>query len=311
MKKWMLETKLTYRQWVSLAVFVSCVLGMLVYMSLSGVESSAKGTPQVELVKVVVAKQDIPERAVIKENMLKVVDMPADVVPENAVRDVSDVVGSPASTAIWQGDILTTKKIFTDVRMAGFTGTIPPNCRAVSVAITDITGVSGFAKPGDYVDVMVVSGTKENGLHGEVLLQNVQLLAINKNGGAAETEKKAADSSDSSEAGEIKGNSDAMATATLALPLDDALKVATASQKGTIYLVLRPVAPTDIFTVNTDYMIPAERNTDTAPKSSNPAPVPAPAPAPVRAPAPAANPQPAPQAEQGSHMKIIRGTKNN
>ena len=144
MKKWMLETKLTYRQWVSLAVFVSCVLGLLVYMSLAGVESSAKGSPQVELVKVVVAKQDIPERAVIKENMLKVVDMPVDVVPENAVRDVSDVVGSPASTAIWQGDILTTKKVYTDVRMAGFTGTIPPNCRAVSVAITDITGVSGF-----------------------------------------------------------------------------------------------------------------------------------------------------------------------
>ena len=103
-----------------------------------------------------------------------------------------------------------------------------------------------------------------------------------------------------------------MATATLALPLDEALKVATASQKGTIYLVLRPVSPTDIFTVNTDYVIPAERNADTAPKANNPAPVPATAPAPARAQAPAVSPQAAPQqAEQGSHMKIIRGTKNN
>ena len=316
MKKWLLELKLTYKQWVALAALASCLLGLLVYMSLSGTESAANEGPKTQMVKVVVAKQDIPERTVIKDNMLKVVDMPADVVPPEAIQDISEVAGSPASIAIRQGDILTTKKIYTDVRMAGFTGMIPPNCRAVSVAITDITGVSGFAKPGDYVDVMVVSGSKDSGLRGEVILQNVQLLAINKKGGPAaeDTEKDSADSKKNAEETVIKGESDQMATATLALPLDEALKVATASQKGTIYLVLRPVSPTDIFTVNTDYVIPAERNADTAPKANNPAPVPAsaPAPAPVRAQAPAVSPQAAPQqAEQGSHMKIIRGMKNN
>ena len=228
MKKWLLETKLTYKQWVSLAVFVSCLLGLMVYMSLSGTESSAQDGPKVEMVKVVVAKQDIPERTIIKDNMLKVVDMPADVVPAEAVREVGEITGSPTSVAIQQGDILTTKKVYADVRMAGFTGTIPPNCRAVSVAITDITGVSGFAKPGDYVDVMVVSGTKESGLRGEILLQNVQLLAINKTGGSAAEvdEKKSADSKKDGNEGAIKGSGDAMATATLALPLDEALKVA-------------------------------------------------------------------------------------
>lgn len=309
MKKWLFELKLTYKQWVSLAVFVSCMLGLMVYMSLSGAETSANNTQKVELVKVVVAKQDIPERTIIKDNMLKVVDMPADVVPAEAVQDISDITGSPTSVAIQQGDILTTKKIYADVRMAGFTGMIPPNCRAVSVAITDITGVSGFAKPGDYVDVMVVSGTKEAGLKGEILLQNVQLLAINKTGGASadDTAKKSADSKESDEEGAIKGNADAMATATLALPLDEALKVATASQKGTIYLVLRPVAPTDIFTVNTDYTIPGERNVEQAPKVSTPAPASAPAPAPA---APAVSAPPAPKAAQGSSIEIIRGTKH-
>lgn len=306
MKKWLLESKLTYRQWVSLAVFVSCLLGGLVYMSLSGEETAANSGPKVEMVKVVVAKQDIPERTIIKENMLKVVDMPADVVSAEAVRDISEITGSPTSVAIQQGDILTTKKIYADVRMAGFTGTIPPNCRAVSVAITDITGVSGFAQPGDYVDVMVVSGTKEDGFRGEILLQNVQLLGINKTGSpAADTEKKDGDSKKEDE-GAIKGSSDAMATATLALPLDEALKLATATQKGTIYLVLRPVAPTDIFTINTDYIIPGERKMQTAPKAS----APAPAPAPATAPAPAVSAPPAPKAESGS-FTIIRGTKNN
>ena len=308
MKKWLLETKLTYKQWVSLAVFVSCLLGLMVFMSLSGSEISAQDGPKVEMVKVVIAKQDIPERTIIKDNMLKVVDMPADVVPAEAVRDISEITGNPTSVDIQQGDILTTRKIYTDVRMAGFAGTIPPNCRAVSVAITDITGVSGFAKPGDYVDVMVVSGTRESGLRGEILLQNVQLLAINRTAGsaAAEAGKKSADSKNDGGDGTIKGSNDAMATATLALPLDEALKVATASQKGTIYLVLRPVAPTDIFTVNTDYRIPGDQKTEAVPKASSPVPAPA-APA---ASAAVGSAQPAPKAAQRSGMEIIRGTKN-
>ncbi|BAL83576.1 hypothetical protein SELR_18680 [Selenomonas ruminantium subsp. lactilytica TAM6421] len=315
MKKWMLDAKLTYKQWVSLAVGVSCLLGILVYFSLSGVETAAKDTNQVELVKVVVAKQDIPERTIIKDNMLKVVEMPVDVVPAEAVHEVSEITGNPTSVAIQQGDIMTTKKIYTDVRMAGFTGTIPANCRAVSVAITDITGVSGFAKPGDFVDVMVVSGTKEGGFKGEILLQNVQLLAINKTGsqGAeADNGDKSSDNKNSGEEGAIKGSSDAMATATLALPLDEALKVATASQKGTIYLVLRPVAPTDIFTINTDYMIPGERSVDSAPRTNAPA-ASAPTSAPVAAPAPAPAAAPA-AASASTHesggMKIIRGTRS-
>ena len=311
MKKWMLEAKLTYKQWVSLAVGVSCLLGVLVYLSLSSVETAAKDSQQVEMVKVVVAKQDIPERTVIKDNMLKVVDMPVEVVPAEAVHEISEITGSPTSVAIQQGDILTTKKVYADVRMAGFTGTIPPNCRAVSVAITDITGVSGFAKPGDYVDVMVVSGTRETGLKGEILLQNVQLLAINKNGGQAADDKDSQSvdkKMDTADGAAIKGSSDTMATATLALPLDEALKVATASQKGTIYLVLRPVSPTDIFTIDTDYMIPGERRTEPVPQASTPAPAPAPAPAPVVRQQPAA--QPADDAA-GGHFKIIRGINKN
>lgn len=305
----MLDAKLTYKQWVSLAVGVSCLLGMLVYFSLSSVETAAKDGPQVEMTKVVVAKQDIPERTIIKDSMLKVVDMPADVVPAEAVHDVNELVGSPTSVAVQQGDIMTMKKVYADVRMAGFTGTIPPNCRAVSVAITDITGVSGFAKPGDYVDVMMVSGTREDGFKGEILLQNVQLLAINKNGGQmAEDDKSSASASKKSESEmAIKGSSDAMATATLALPLDEALKLATATQKGTIYLVLRPVDPTDIFTINTDYMIPGERKMEAAPRAS--APASAPASVPVPAPAPAAQPAPA-SAPRGNTIEVIRGTES-
>ena len=46
---------------------------------------------------------------------------------------------------------------------------------------SDVTGVAGFAQPGDYVDVMLVSGNVEpHKVVSELILQNVLLLAINK-----------------------------------------------------------------------------------------------------------------------------------
>ena len=80
-------------------------------MSLSSAETAAKDSPKMEMVKVVVAKQDIPERTIIKDSMLKVVEMPVDVVPAEAVREINEITGSPASVAIQQGDILKRCKV--------------------------------------------------------------------------------------------------------------------------------------------------------------------------------------------------------
>lgn len=307
--------KITYRQWVIMAVMFSCFMGLLVYFSLSGVDSNTKSAGKELKVKVVVAKQDIPERTIVKDDMLKVVEVPADIVPEGAFGDVAEAMDHPASTAIQQGDIVTDKKVYTDVRMAGFTGTIPPNCRAVSVAITDITGVSGFAKPGDYVDIMVISGKKEDGIKGEVLMQNVLLLAINKVGEQAvkpdeDKKKDDKDKSKDQNEGKIEGAKDAMATATVALPLDEALKLAVASQKGTIYLVLRPYNPTDLFTLDKDYFIPGDKKSvPQQPQQTQPT-----APVVTRTepvhytpPAPAKLPTRPVTADYGNSIEVIRG----
>ena len=318
--------KVTYRQMVIAAVIVSCLMGVMVYLTLSGNDSAkSNNEAKAAMVKVVVAKQDIPDRTVIQESMLKVIDVPADIVPPGAFNDVSEAMDRPTSTAVQQGDILTDKKVYTDIRMAGFTGTIPPNCRAVSVGITDVTGVSGFAKPGDYVDVMVIFGKKEDGLKGEVLMQNVLLLAINKTGVQSEKDsgKDKKDVMDKSkDNSSMKGSSDAMATATLALPLDEALKLAVAAQKGTIYLVLRPYNPSDIFTLDREFSLPGDKpagtqnpspTTTPAPQSAAPSvsrtPSPAytpPAAAPVSAPAPARSAEPSYE----NSIEVIRGTES-
>lgn len=280
--------KITYRQWVVAAGVVSILLGLMVYFAMSGDDEKAAEKPQTNLVQVVAAKQDIPERTVVKEDMLKVVEVPSELVPEGAFRDVADAVDHPTSTAIQQGDIMTSRKAYVDIRMAGFTGIIPPDCRAVTIPINDVTGVSGFAHPGDYVDIMIISGTKENGINGRIILQDVLLLGINRTAGLPNTptgdsSKKDGDKKDDASAQNVgnvntKASSDTMATATVALKPADALKLAAASQEGTLYLVLRPFKPRDMYTFDTDYAgVPQGNGQQTAAPS---APQSAPAPAP-------------------------------
>lgn len=280
--------KITYRQWVVAAGIVSILLGLMVYFAMSGDDEKAAEKPQTNLVQVVAAKQDIPERTVVKEDMLKVVEVPSELVPEGAFRDVADAVDHPTSTAIQQGDIMTSRKVYVDIRMAGFTGIIPPDCRAVTIPINDVTGVSGFAHPGDYVDIMIISGTKENGINGRIILQDVLLLGINRtadlpNTPTGDSSKKDGDKKDDASAQNVgnvntKASSDTMATATVALKPADALKLAAASQEGTLYLVLRPFKPRDMYTFGTDYAgVPQGNGQQTAAPS---APQSAPAPAP-------------------------------
>lgn len=304
--------RLNEKQLMVIAGAVSCLLGLMLYFVMPTEQAGDKQAAKANMLKVVVAKQDIPKRTVVKENMLKVIEMPADAVPAGALQSVQEAVEHPATVTIQQGDVLTGKKVLLDPKMAGFTGTIPSNCRAISVGINDITGVAGFAKPGDFVDVMIVRKDRSE-TKGEILLQNVLLLGINKMAGSAQTPPPAGGkddkNKDNNNAVDVNASKDAMATATLALNSDEALKLAVSSQNATVYLMLRSVEPSDIFTLYTEYSI--QNGED---KAAPPAQAPVSAPAPSAPPAPPvpsapAAPVAAPSASSsvGDGIEVIRG----
>lgn len=317
-----LSEKITYRHWVFLAGAASLVLGLLVFAGLNGMGANEEAKP-VNTIHVVVAKQDIAPKTIIKESMVEVREVPASMVSDDAVREVSDIINKPAKVEILKDDIISTRKVLMDITMAGFTGDIPPECRAISIAITDVTGVAGFAKPGDYVDVMLIAKGEEK-MTGRIVLQDVLLLAINKNteqkqkatgDGSSGDTKKTGDSADSKNQSDKK-SADAskdeaisdLATATLAVLPEDALKLITEAQEGTLYLALRPYKPRDKFTTDTRYI---HYSTTKTAKSSGTRTAPAaPAtPAAVRQTVQQSMPipTPAPKAPVGG-VEVIRGT---
>lgn len=244
--------RFTPRQLLLLCCAIALVVFLLIYFTLTRL-TAEKPKPVVEKPKpttamIVVAQKDIPPREIVRENMLKLKEVPVESVPAGAARRTTDLIGRPTKVGIVEGEIITTQKLYASSQDAGLSGRIPRDCRAVTVAITDVTGVAGFAQPGDYVDVMLVSGNVEpHKVVSEMILQNVLLLAINKSVDNASAAPPPKDAGKGNQAAAGTNNNvkatGAPATATLALLPEDTLKLSAKAQLGQIYLALRPFRP--------------------------------------------------------------------
>lgn len=249
--------RLTPRQLLLICCVVALIVFLLIYFVLTRLTAEKpKPAPQqqpvttqvqVKDVSIVTAKTSIPERTLIKEEMLSLKTVPSNKVPAGALQRTTDLVGRPTRVPIQPGEVITNQKVFASILDMGLSGRIPPDCRAITVGISDVTGVAGFAQPGDYVDVLLISSQVENNkVVSEMILQNVLLLAINKQ---VETQSSAPAQTNAKDKGQIqKATSQPKVTsnpalATLALVPEDALKLAAKAQLGQIYLVLRPYRP--------------------------------------------------------------------
>lgn len=240
--------------------------------------------PPIQMEKVVVAKVNIQPRTRIQENMLQIKELPVDMVPEGAIRSLDEVKDVQVQVAIFAGDVLTLQKVLAEGKDEGFTGSIPADCRAISINVNDVTGVAGFAKPGDHVDLLLVEKGKYSAT-ANVLLQNVLLLSINQNTLASTPMENGVPSSAAISNPSI---------ATFALHPEDVLRLISASKLGEIYMSLRPAKPQAAYVDTEPYTI---ESIDAPPKTE---------PAPVTTTAPV---QQAPAEPSVPKIEIIQGDK--
>ena len=202
--------------------------------------------PVIETKPVVVAKVNIPPRTRLQEGMIEIKNLPVDMVPEGAIKNFDDVKNVQVKVTIFAGDILTIQKVFNDTANEGFVGSIPPNCRAVSINVTEVTGVAGFAKPGDKVDLLLVEKGQYSAT-SNILLQNVPLLSVNQD---------ASGSNVLDDSGLVTSSAISNPTiATFALTPEEILKLISASKLGEIYMMLRPAYPQEDYVPAMEYTI--------------------------------------------------------
>lgn len=303
--------KMSPRKLILLCAFFALMIFIILYSTLSSFEDKKEEkTPEAVGVAVIEAATDISPRTVITDDMLKASVVPESLLPPGALTDKKLIVGHKAGVTILAGDVVTRRKL--DVSAAaGFQGLIPDGMRALSFGINDISGVSGFAKPGDHVDILLISSQDgKNRVTSKMLLRDVLLLAINKSSmgqGYVAPKKDDKDGKDESNGNKVptaprRTDTSSMGTpavATVALSPYDAAKLTASLQVGQVQLMLRPVDGADETESVAYYVIPL-------PKPDPPA-------APSYAPYP---PQGAPQPQVeisagqtvGQGIEVIRGT---
>ena len=302
--------RMSPRKLLLLCGLAAILVFIIIYFILSAVFSDKKApaAAPTAMVPVIEASRDIEPQTVITEDMVKAVDVSSNLVPSGALTDKNAVVGKKAGTTILSGDVITARKL--SQRAGGFVGLIPEGMRAVSFSVNDVTGVSGFAKPGDKVDILLVTSREGvDRITSKILLKDVLILAVNKSSGQPQpqpqnTDKKGKGVPDGSAPRQTSSSTASIGTpsvVTVALTPYDAAKLIASTQIGQLQMLLRPTNDEGDHYVGY-YVIPL-------PKAEAPQPAPQPvyaAPQPASAPVVSISSGGAPSGFSG--IEVIRGT---
>lgn len=299
---------------LALCGLAAILVFLIIYFILSAAFSDKKESKSAPaaMVPVIEASRDIEPQTVITEDMVKAVEVSSNMVPSGALTDKNAVVGKKAGTTIFSGDMITARKL--SQKAGGFVGLIPDGMRAVSFSVNDVTGVSGFAKPGDKVDILLVTSREGmDRITSKILLKDVLILAVNKSSSTPQpqlqkTDKDGKGLPDGSAPRQSSSNTSSIGTpsvVTVALTPYDAAKLIASTQIGQLQMLLRPSNDEGDHYVGY-YVIPL-------PKAEQPQPAPQAAPQPVYA-APQPASAPAVSISSGgasgglSGIEVIRGT---
>ena len=186
-------------------------------------------------VEVIVAAKDIPEGTTIEKALLTTAEVPEKFVQPYSVRTPQELLGKVTAAPIAVHEqVLTNKLRKPDAAHTGATlSTVTPKgTRAVTIAVDIITGVGGFVRPGDKVDILwtVKEGDQ---IATFTLFQEVPVLAV----GADMTGRPAPPTGREAQAAPSAAQ---QYTVTLALAPQEASALLFAREQGKVQLSLRP-----------------------------------------------------------------------
>ncbi len=221
--------RLTRRQALAVAAVSGIFAAVLLYIYLTRNHGPRKPAEKPK-VAVVVAARDISIGERIRADMLETKTVPREEVPSQAVKSPDQIAGWIAVRDIRAGDIVTAAAVRKPGPTLGLAFLVPEGMRAVTVAIDQVSGLSGLVQPGDHVDVLATFELDDGTSVTRTVLQDVEVLALGS---------QLVPVGEGEEAGERRAPTKPQPTATLAVTPHDAQKLVLAEAEGKIRLVLR------------------------------------------------------------------------
>ena len=171
---------------------------------------------------IVVAVEEIAPGRRIAPGQVKTVGWFADDLPAGAFQKDADVIGRVSKVPILAGEPVLALHIARPDSQSGLPAMIAEGKRAISIGADEVTGVAGFAMPGNYVDVLVSAKDGQGVPFSRIVLEGVKILAVKQ---------------------QTKANPDepvVVNAVTLEMTPAEAEKLDLARSVGALSLVLRP-----------------------------------------------------------------------
>ena len=186
--------------------------------------AKAVAPQQEKMLRVVVATHDMPTGTLLRKSDLKIVNYPEKDVPKGVVFKTDDGVNHVLMVPVNMNEPILQGKLSALTSVEGVSSTIESGYRAVSVQITDVSGVAGLIQPGSRVDVLFTRPGSMAEATTSTILQHVKVLSTGKSVAIGQAVDPRAPKSP---------------VVTLVLTPDDAQKLELAKNEGKISLSLR------------------------------------------------------------------------
>jgi pilus assembly protein CpaB len=228
-----------------LIVVLAVVFGMAAALYATTALSKARGVANVEKVDVVVTLKPVPRGSHLTAEMLAVKPVAKEDAPEDALHSIDEAVrngGRVAAFELVKGDVILEGKLAKEgtkegmaplIRKENQDGSVTWLQAATILTPTASSGVGGFIRPGDFVDVLLTVDRFEPDDKADKggtirLMQRVEILATDNR----------MESAPSSVEGKVVDHRDLRYVTLLVTP-KQAQELALAQKHGTLTLILR------------------------------------------------------------------------
>ena len=222
--------KMIFISLVSIAFLLFSVFLLSIYSSRATAKQDANNLelapPVAGTITLYTPARDIPTGTKISEVEFKEIFWPRNSVPDGAIREISELKDMYAKVDIPYGEPIKLSSLTRD-RAAIRSIDITPGMRAVTIEVNAKRGVEGWALPGSRVDV-ILTYMEEGNLTSKVVVENARVLS---SGGDSSTAEERFPTG--------RKKVSASPTVTLEVLPEDALRIETSQQLGTLSLHLR------------------------------------------------------------------------
>ncbi len=142
-------------------IVASVVAGLVATFAIHRYVSIKTQVPVAATQEVVIAAGDISPGTVLSGQSVKTVSWPVKVIPPKSVSSLREVEGRVVMVPIPQGNPVLFSMLAPEGTAAGLSGILPDEKRALTVKVDEVSGVGGFIRPGDHVDVLVDLALKQ------------------------------------------------------------------------------------------------------------------------------------------------------